>query len=62
MPKLPAIKPKVLIKKLEKAGFIKDHQSERGWDFPRRNSLIHSAPFSNLNPYTLFRSLEKIIS
>jgi len=27
MPKLPAIKPRVLIKKLEKSGFVKDHQS-----------------------------------
>lgn len=27
MPKLPAIKSRVLIKKLEKAGFVKDHQS-----------------------------------
>ena len=27
MPKLPAIKPKILIKRLKKAGFIKDRQS-----------------------------------
>ena len=27
MPKLPAIKPRNLIKKLEKLGFVKDHQS-----------------------------------
>ncbi|MCX6705603.1 MAG: type II toxin-antitoxin system HicA family toxin [Candidatus Woesebacteria bacterium] len=27
MPKLPAIKPRILIKRLKKAGFIEDHQS-----------------------------------
>ena len=27
MPKLPSIKPKELIKKLQKLGFVKDHQT-----------------------------------
>ena len=57
MPKLPAVKPKVIIKILEKAGFI--HVRSKGSHFQfKKGNLLVTIPFHNKELKTeTFRSI-----